>query len=66
MLFSCPLLLPSVFASVRVFSNESALRIRWANYWSFSVSPHMGIFVIKASKGKCLLLLLLLSHFSRV
>ena len=32
------LLLPSVFPSIRVFSNESALRIRWPNYWSFSFS----------------------------
>ena len=32
------LLLPSIFASIRVFSNESALRIRWPNYWSFSFS----------------------------
>ena len=31
------LLLPSIFPSIRVFSNESALRIRWPNYWSFSV-----------------------------
>ena len=35
----CPLLLlPSVFASIRVFSNESALHIRWPKYWSFSFS----------------------------
>ena len=36
-----PLLLPSVFPSIRVFSNESALRIRWPKCWSFcfSVSP---------------------------
>ena len=35
------LLLPSIFLSIRVFSNESALRIRWPKYWSFSfnVSP---------------------------
>ena len=35
------LLLPSVFPSVRVFSNESALHIRWPKYWSFSfiISP---------------------------
>ena len=35
------LLLPSVFPSIRVFSNESALRIRWRKYWSFSfnISP---------------------------
>ena len=33
----CPLLLlPSVFPSIRVFSNESALYIRWQRYWSFS------------------------------
>ena len=33
------LLLPSVFSSIRVFSNESALRIRWPKYGSFSISP---------------------------
>ena len=32
------LLLPSFFPSIRVFSNESALRIRWPRYWSFSFS----------------------------
>ena len=32
------LLLPSMFPSIRVFSNESALRIRWPKYWSFSFS----------------------------
>ena len=32
------LLLPSIFPSIRVFSNESALRMRWPNYWSFSFS----------------------------
>ena len=32
------LLLPSTFPSIRVFSNESALRIRWPKYWSFSFS----------------------------
>ena len=36
----CPLfLLPSIFASIRVFSNESVLCIRWPKYWSFSISP---------------------------
>ena len=36
-----PLLLPSVFPSIRVFSNESLLHIRWPKYWSFnfSISP---------------------------
>ena len=35
------LLLPSIFPSIRVFSNESALSIRWPKYWSFSfnISP---------------------------
>ena len=32
------LLLPSIFPSIRVFSNESALHIRWPEYWSFSFS----------------------------
>ena len=45
----CPLLLlPSVFPSIRVFSNESALHLRWPKYWSFSfnISPsneHLGL-----------------------
>ena len=35
----CPLLfLPSIFPSIRVFSNESVLHIRWPKYWSFSFS----------------------------
>ena len=41
-LICCPLLLPpSIFPSIRVFSNESVLRIRWPEYWSFSfnISP---------------------------
>jgi len=33
------LLLPSIFPSIRVFSNESVLCIRWPKYWSFSISP---------------------------
>ena len=42
LILCCPfLLLPSTFPSIRVFSNESALRIRWPKYWSFSfnISP---------------------------
>ena len=42
LILCCPLLLlPSIFPSIRVFSNESALRIRWLKYWSFSfnISP---------------------------
>ena len=38
---SSPILLPSIFPSIRVFSNESTLCIRWPKYWSFSfnISP---------------------------
>ena len=37
LILCCPLLLPpSIFPSIRVFSNESALHIRWPKYWSFS------------------------------
>ena len=57
------LLLPSIFSSIRVFSNESVLRIRWPKYWSFSfsISPsneyswlisfRMDWFDLLASKG---------------
>ena len=39
LILCCPLLLlPSIFPSNRVFSNESTLRIRWPKYWSFSFS----------------------------
>ena len=39
LILCCPLLLlPSIFPSVRVFSNELALHIRWPKYWSFSFS----------------------------
>ena len=33
------LFLPSIFPSIRAFSNELALCIRWPKYWSFSISP---------------------------
>ena len=33
------LLLPSIFPSIRFFSSEPALRIRWPKYWSFSINP---------------------------
>ena len=42
LILSCPLLLlPSIFLSIRVFSNESVLCIRWSKYWSFrfNISP---------------------------
>ena len=39
LILCCPLLLlASIFSNIRVFSNESALRIRWPKYWSFSFS----------------------------
>ena len=39
LILCCPLpFLPSVFPNIRVFSNESVLRIRWPKYWSFSFS----------------------------
>ena len=56
LILCCPLfLLPSIFPSNRVFSNESALRIRWPKYWSFSfsISPsseHPGLISLQ-SKG---------------
>ena len=49
LILCCPLLLlPSIFPSIRVFSNKSALHIRWPKYWSFSfnISPsdeHLGL-----------------------
>ena len=41
LILCCPLLLPSIFPSIRVFSYESVLHIRWPKYWSFSfnISP---------------------------
>ena len=41
LILSCPLLPPSIFPSIRVFSNELVLCIRWPKYWSFSfgISP---------------------------
>ena len=39
LILCCPLLFPpSIFLSIRVFSNESTLRMRWPKYWSFSFS----------------------------
>ena len=43
-IISCPLLLrPSIFPSIRVFSSESVLHIRWPKYWSFSFSNSLSI-----------------------
>ena len=44
LILRCPLLLPSVFPNIRVFSSEPALCIRWPKYWSYSIniSPSKG------------------------
>ena len=53
LILSCPLLLqPSIFPSIRVFSNESTLHVRWPKYWSFSfnISPsneHPGLISLR-------------------
>ena len=39
LILCCPLLLPSIFPSIRVFYNELAFHIKWPKYWSFSISP---------------------------
>ena len=49
-------LLPSIFPSIRVFSNESALRIRWPKYWSFSFNirpsnEHPGLISFRMTGG---------------
>ena len=48
LILCCPLLLPSIFPNIRVFSNESAPHIKWPSYWSFSFnisssSKHPGL-----------------------
>ena len=53
LILCCPLLLlPSIFPSIRVFSSESVLRMRWPKYWSFSfsISPsneHSGLISLR-------------------
>ena len=52
------LLLPSIFPSIRVFSNESSLCIRWPNYWSFSfsISPsneYSGLIFLRIDWSPC-------------
>ena len=60
LILCCPLLLPpSVFPSIRVFSNESALLIRWPKYWSFNfnISPskeHPGLISFRMDWLDCL------------
>ena len=41
LILCCPLLLPSIFPSIRIFSSELVLLIRWPKYWSFSFSINL-------------------------
>ena len=51
LILCCPLFLkPSIYPSIRVFSTESVLRIRWPKYWSFRISPsneYSGLFSLR-------------------
>ena len=66
LILCCPLLLlPSIFPNIRVFSNESALYIRWPKYWSFSfsISPsneHSGLISFRVDRVDWLDLLAIL------
>ena len=77
LILCCPLLLlPSIFPSIRVFSNESALHIKWPKYWSFSfnISPsneHPGLISFRMDwldllAGQGILKSLLQHHSSKV
>ena len=65
LILCCPLLpLPSIFPSIRVFSNESSLSIRWPKYWNFTISPsneYLGLISFKLTG-----LILLSKGLSRV
>ena len=57
LILCCPLLLPSVFPSIGVFSNELVLCIRWPKYWSFSISPsneYSGLISFRMDQLDCL------------
>ena len=63
------LLLPSIFPSIRVFSNDSALHIRWLKYWSFSfsISPsseYLGLISFRIDWFGCLTVQGTLQHHS--
>ena len=70
LILCCLLLLsPSIFPGIRVFSSESALHIRWPNYWSFSfnISPfnkHSGLISLRMDWLDLLTLKSLLQHHS--
>ena len=55
LILCCPLLLlPPIPPSIRVFSNESALRMRWPKYWSFSFSIIWRLITLQNSGGFCI------------
>ena len=61
-------LLPSIFLSIRVFSKELALCIRWPKYWSFSISPsneYSGFNLLAVQGTLSLLLVLFYFHIFR-
>ena len=65
------LLLPSTFPSIRVFSNESALHIRWPPYWSFSFSTslsneYLGLVSFRIYRYKHIYMYLLFMFFSMI
>ena len=59
------LLLPSIFPSIRVFSNESVLHTRWSNYWRFSISPSRQYSELISLRTDWLEASLILSHTQR-
>ena len=71
LILCCPLLLlPSIFLSIRVFSNESALHIRWPKYWSFrfnisSSNEHPGLIFFRMDLLEKTLMNLLQHHSSK-
>ena len=54
LILCCPLLfLPSIFPSIRIFSNELTLYVRWPKYWSFTISPsseHSGLISFRTDR----------------
>ena len=67
LILCCPLLLlPSIFPSIRVSSNESALHIRWIEYWSFSIKSFQWIFKVDFPLGLTGLISLQSKWLSRV
>ena len=66
LILCCPFLLPSIFPSIRVSSNELALHIRWLKYWSFSIKSFQWIFRVDFPLGLTGLISLQSKRLSRV